>query len=429
MSKKKNGHTLRFAKQRIRDIKLVKGLAILYATLVLLPIAWTPLTADDIPNSKSRVIISDMEGSFFSNFISLFLSNTQQWIDAEGRFFPGATFYGLGIHTIFQGVGLYKIYLFTISMTLFLLLFQVMVKVLPLEFAALGTLFALSGYSLRYRYFHDGISSFSGQVPFAGVLFLLSILLLIDNKYAFKKFTFPISIFSFVFAALTYEHVVTFIPGVVMFLFFNSPKMFRKRNVLTFSSLLCLQLILTLKLRSGVKSAPAYTLDFESLDFLRTAFKQLLSTLPASQFLFSKPEFLGVVEQNYLLHNLVWIFILCIGFIAIGFSAFQRLAVNNFTKTSWLKLVSIGLLGLNMLIVPSLLTGATLRWQSELPNGEGYLCVVLQSIGLGFFFATLLTALENPATPKQRRFGAICASILTAFLISQNIAWNWGFNY
>jgi hypothetical protein len=429
LSKKKNGHTLRFAKQRIRDIKLVKGLAILYATLVLLPIAWTPLTADDIPNSKSRVIISDMEGSFFSNFISLFLSNTQQWIDAEGRFFPGATFYGLGIHTIFQGVGLYKIYLFTISMTLFLLLFQVMVKVLPLEFAALGTLFALSGYSLRYRYFHDGISSFSGQVPFAGVLFLLSILLLIDNKYAFKKFTFPISIFSFVFAALTYEHVVTFIPGVVMFLFFNSPKMFRKRNVLTFSSLLCLQLILTLKLRSGVKSAPAYTLDFESLDFLRTAFKQLLSTLPASQFLFSKPEFLGVVEQNYLLHNLVWIFILCIGFIAIGFSAFQRLAVNNFTKTSWLKLVSIGLLGLNMLIVPSLLTGATLRWQSELPNGEGYLCVVLQSIGLGFFFATLLTALENPATPKQRRFGAICASILTAFLISQNIAWNWGFNY
>jgi hypothetical protein len=429
LTKKKTGNALRVAKQRIQDINLIKGLAISYAILALLPIVWTPLTADDIPNSKSRIYISDMSGDFFSNYVSVFLSNTQQWINAEGRFFPGATFYALGIHTIFQGIGLYKVYLFAISLTLFLLLFQVMVRVLPFNFAALGTIFALSGYSLRYRYFHDGISSFAGQVPFAGVLFLLSILLLIDNKFAFKKFAFPISIFSFVFAALTYEHVVTFIPGVVIFLFFNSPKIFRKRNVLTFSSLLFLQLILTLKLRSGVKSAPAYTLDFESLDFLRTAFKQLLSPLPASQFLFSKPGFLGAVEQNYLLHNLVWIFIFCVGFITIGLRAFQRLAVDNFTKTSWLKLVSIGLLGLNMLIIPSLLTGATLRWQSELPSGEGYLCVVLQSIGLGFFMASLVAALENFATHKQRRLGATCALIFVAFLISQNIAWNWGFNY
>lgn len=429
MSKKKNGHTLRLAKQRLRDIKLVKGLAIFYAILVLLPIAWTPLTADDIPNSKSRVGISDMEGGFFSNFVSLFLSNTQQWIDAEGRFFPGATLYTLSIHTLFQGIGLYKVYLFVISLTLFVILFQVMARILPFNFAIFGTLFALSGYSLRYRYFHDGVSSFAGQVPFAGVLFLLSILLLIDNKYAFRKFTFPISVFSFVFAALTYEHVVTFVPGVMIFLFFNSPKIFRNRNVLTFSLLLFLQLILTLKLRSGVKSAPAYTLDFESLDFVYTAFKQLLSPLPASQFLFSKPDFLGAVEQNYLLHNLVWIFIFCLGFITIGLRAFQRLAVDNFTKTSWLKLVSIGLLGLNILIVPSLLTGATLRWQSELPSGEGYLCVVLQSIGLGFFMAALVAALENFATHKQRRLGATCALIFMAFLISQNIAWNWGFNY
>ncbi len=429
MSKKKNGHTLRLAKQKIRDIKLVKGLAIFYAILVLLPIAWTPLTADDIPNSKSRVWISDMEGGFFSNFVSAFLSSTQQWIDAEGRFFPGATFYTLSIHTLFQGIGLYKVYLFVISLTLFVILFKVMERILPFNFAIFGTLFALSGYSLRYRYFHDGVSSFAGQVPFAGVLFLLSILLLIDNKYAFKKFTFPISIFSFVFAALTYEHVVTFIPGVIIFLFFNSPKLFWRRNVLTFLLLLFLQFILTLKLRSGVKSAPAYTLDFESLDFLRTAFKQLLSPLPASQFLFSKPDFLRAVEQNYLLNDLAWIFIFCIGFISIGFGAFQRLAINNFTTTNWQKLVSIGLMGLNILIVPSLLTGATLRWQSELPSGEGYLCVVLQSIGLGFFIAALLAALENLATPKQRRLGAMCALILTAFLISQNIAWNWGFNY
>jgi hypothetical protein len=370
-----------------------------------------------------------MSGDFFSNYVSVFLSNTQQWINAEGRFFPGATFYGLGIHTIFQGVGLYKVYLFGISLTLFFLLFQVMVRVLPFNFAALGTLFALSGYSLRYRYFHDGISSFAGQVPFAGVLFLLSILLLIDKKFSFKRFTFPIAISSFVFTALTYEHVVTFVPGVLIFLYFNSPKIFRKRNVLTFSSLFFLQLILTLKLRSGVKSAPAYTLVFESLDFFHTAFKQLVSPLPASQFLFSKPGFLGAVEQNYLLHNLVWIFIFCVGFITISLRAFQRLAVDNFTRTSWLKLVSIVLLGLNMLIVPSLLTGATLRWQSELPSGEGYLCVVLQSIGLGFFIAALLAALENFVTHKQRRLRATCALIFIAFLISQNIAWNWGFNY
>ena len=429
MSKKKAGSALRLTKQRTQDIRLVKGVAISFAILALLPIISTPLTADDIPNSKSRIFLSDMPGDLFSNFISVFLSNTQQWIDAEGRFFPGATFYGLLIHSIFQGVGLYKIYLFAISLILFALLLQVMSRILPLNFAVLGTLFALSGYSLRYRYFHEGISSFAGQVPFAGVLFLLSILLLIDDKFAFKKFTFPISIFSFVFAALTYEHIATFIPGVIVFLFFNSPTVFRKRNTLVFSLLLFLQLILTLKLRSGVKSAPAYTLDFQSLDFIQTAFKQLLSPLPASQFLFAQPGFLGAVEKNYLLHNLGWVLILCVGFITFSLSAFQRLALGNIIKTNWSKVTTIGLLGLNMLIVPSLLTGATLRWQSELPSGEGYLCVVLQSIGLGLFVGAILTLLENWATLKQRRIGTMCAVIFTAFLISQNIAWNWGFNY
>jgi hypothetical protein len=429
LSKKKAGHALRLAKQRIRDIKLIKSVAISYAILVLLPIIWTPLTADDIPNSKSRIIISDTEGNFFSNFISLFLSNTQQWIDAEGRFFPGATFYGLSVHSIFQGMGLYKVYLFAISLALFIILYQIMARILPFNFAVLGTLFALSGYSLRYRYFHDGISSFAGLVPFAGALFLLSILLLIDDKLAYKKFTFPISIFSFVFAALTYEHIVTFIPGVVILLFFCAPKIFRKRNVLTFSSLLILQIILTLNLRSGVKSAPAYTLDFESLDFLRTAFKQLLSPLPASQFLFSQSDFLGTVEQNYLFHNLVWVLMLCTGFIAISLRAFQRLTLANFANTSRLKLISVALLGLNMVIVPSLLTGATLRWQAELPSGEGYLCVVLQTIGIGFFVAAFLAALENFATFRQRRLGTACAVIFIAFLAGQNIAWNWGFNY
>ena len=132
LTKKKTGNALLLAKQRIQDMNLIKGLTISYCILVLLPIVWTPVTADDIPNSKSRVVISNMPGDFFSSYISVFLSNTQQWIDAEGRFFPGATFYGLGIHTIFQGIGLYKVYLFGISLTLFLLLFQVMSGCFPL---------------------------------------------------------------------------------------------------------------------------------------------------------------------------------------------------------------------------------------------------------------------------------------------------------
>lgn len=429
MPKKKTKKSLRETKQRVNDTKSVKVVAFLYAVLALLPIIWTPLTADDIPNSGARIGLIEQPGNFFYNYFSYFFSHTKQWIDVEGRFFPGATFYGITTHAIFQGVGVYKLFLFAISLTLFILLYQVISRVLPFNIAILGTLFALSGYSLRYRYFHDGISSFAGQVPFAGVLFLISLLLLIDNKLGNKKYTFPISIFAFVFAALIYEHIATFIPGVIIFLALNSPKVFVKRNVISFSILLILQFILTLSLRSGVKAGVAYTLDFQSTDFVRTAYRQLVSPLPMSQYLFAQADFLGAVERNYLQNNLAWILTLSASFLAISLRAFQRLSDARIEKEKSAKCFSVFALGLNMALVPSLLTGATVRWQSEIPGGQGYLCVVLQSVGLGLMVASLLVLFQSFQSMGARRRGTLAVVVLFAFLISQNIAWNWGFNY
>lgn len=429
MSKKKIGKSLRQTKQRVNDTKSVKAVALVYAVLVLLPILWTPLTADDIPNSKTRMLLIEQPGDFFYNYVSLFLSNTQQWIDAEGRFFPGATFYGITIHTIFQGVGAYKLFLFAISLTLFILLYEVLSRVLPFNVALLGTLFALSGYSLRYRYFHDGISSFAGQVPFAGVLFLISLLLLIDNKLGYKKYAFTISIAAFVFAALIYEHIATFIPGVIIFLALNSPRVFRKRNVVSFSVLLILQFIVTLSLRSGVNAGVAYTIDFQSTDFIRTAYRQFVSPFPMSQFLFSQKDFLGALERSYLQSNLGWILILSASFLALSLRALQRLSDNRNVEEKLSKFFSVFALGLNMALVPSLLTGATVRWQSELPSGQGYLCVVLQSIGLGLMVASLLALFQNLQKIRTRRNSTLGVVVVLAFMVSQNIAWNWGFNY
>ena len=48
--------------------------------------------------------------------------------------------------------------------------------------------------------------------------------------------------------------------------------------------------------------------------------------------------------------------------------------------------VSYLFLGLNMAVLPALLTGMTLQWQSAIPVGEAYLCVTIQSAGLSILF-------------------------------------------
>ena len=408
---------------------LIGGLSSALIFLTLLPIIWSPVTADDIANSRMRIAIKELPGNFLLNLFRVFKQNTLQWVNTEGRFFPGATLYGVLIHTIFQGKGLYKIFLFLISLSFFVLLYIVLNTIFGFTAASIACLFSLAGYSLRYRYFHDGISSFTGQVPFAGGLFLLSILLLIHKRISERRGNYVLAVLSLIYASLTYEHISTFIPAMILLVWFYSPLTTKKRNVITLSAVFLGLVIITLILRHDVNPANSYKLSFLNNKFGNTFLQQFISPLPLSQYLFTKENFLGQVQKNFISHNLGWILLIAVGWFASTLGSFRFLERIPIEKKTGVVSSVPALLGASMMFFPSVITGGTVRWQTELPDGEGYLCTSLQSIGIAFLIGFLIERLLL----AKRVLGAQIARILfiglVSFLVSANIAWNWGFNY
>jgi hypothetical protein len=429
MSKNKGGrHRPSTIDQKKKALNL-KLLALAAGMISLFPIVLSPLTADDIANSKTRASLSAESGSFFFNFFKTFITLTRQWIESQGRFFPGAVAYSMTIHSIFQGKGLYKFYLFLLSLTLFLLIFRLCSLLFSQEIAFIATIFALAGYSLRYRYFHDSISSFSGQVPFAGCLLLISLILLIDEKFIHKRYSFFLSIISFIYASLTYEHVATFLPAILLFLYLYSPTTNRLKNVSAFCLLFLAQALSTLIFRAGVNAADSYKLSFKFDALLPTSLNQFRSPLPMSQFLFSSKDFLRYSDQNYLVRNLCW---LILGTSLLSFYAYKflpRLNRVEIVKIDRIKLLGILLLSLNIMVVPSILTGATVQWQRSMPIGEGYLCTSLQSIGLALAGGLLLQCFKLVRSPQFYPIAFWVFGGVISFCWSQNVVWNWAFNH
>ncbi len=385
------------------------------SSLTAIPIIFSPLTADDIPNSKLRMNLMALEGNLFQNLINSISNSIFQWLDAEGRFFPGAVFYGHVIHFVFQGQGLYKFFLALICFAITSQIYYLLVFKFSQKTALVGTVFFLSTYSIRYIYFHDGITSFAGMVPFALFCYLSALNLAIRSQRIHSiKFYTAISLY--LFASLIYEHFAVLLLGTLVFLHYLKPT--PKSIKYFFFVFSCLQILLAIFLKSGQNSAPAYSFSFSPASVLKTTYVQFIGAVPGSQF-WATNNFISENLLRLIESTLFFIVFVSIISWAIFRHAFEKNDLNEADKEC---VSSYVFLGANLALVPALLTGMTLQWQSGIPVGEAYLCVTIQSAGLSILFAVFFDKISK----VKVTFGSFLFLVLIGFYYL-NVIWNYLF--
>jgi hypothetical protein len=385
------------------------------SSLTAIPIIFSPLTADDIPNSKLRMFLSSLEGNLFQNWVISIWNGIFQWLEAEGRFFPGAVLYGHIIHFIFQGQGLYKFYLALICFAIASQIYYLLSFVFSQNTALFGTLFFLSTYSIRYVYFHDGITSFAGMVPFALFCYLSALNLALRSKQLHSTKLY-LSILLYLFSSLIYEHFAILLLGTFVFLHYLKP--IPKSIRFLFFGLSSLQILFAMYLKVGQNSAPAYSLNLSPFSVIKTTYVQFIGALPGSQFWatnhFISESLLMRIENTFFLIVFVSI---------ISWVIFRHiLERNNFNVLNKRHVFSYVFLGANLALLPALLTGMTLQWQSAIPVGEAYLCVTIQSAGLSILFAVVFDQISR----VRLTFGRFLFLVLFGFYYL-NLVWNYFF--
>ncbi len=385
------------------------------SSLIAIPIIFSPLTADDVPNAKLRPILLSMEGNLLENFLHSIWSGIFQWLDVEGRFFPGAVIYGHIVHFVFQGQGLYKLFLALICFAIASQIYYLLNFIFSQNTAFFGTLFFLSTYSIRYVYFHDGITSFAGMVPFALFCYLSALNLALRSTGIRSRRSF-IAILLYLFASLIYEHFAILLIGTLFFLHFLKP--IDKSIKLLFFGLSSLQILLAVYLKVGLNSAPAYSLNFSPVSVVRTTYVQFIGALPGSQFWatnhFISENLLSKVENTFFFI----IFVSIVSWVSFRYV----FADKDFNVTNKKYIYSYVFLGVNLATLPALLTGMTLQWQSAIPVGQAYLCVTIQSAGLSI----LCAAIFDQISKFRATFGSFLFLVLLSFYYL-NLIWNYSF--
>jgi hypothetical protein len=387
----------------------------LLSSLTASPIIFSPLTADDIPNATLRTILLSSPGNPLENWFSSIGSATSQWLNVEGRFFPGAVIYGHIVHYIFQGHGLYKLFLATICFAISTQIFYFLNFHFSKKASFVGTFFFLSTYSIRYVYFHDGVTSFAGMVPFALFCYLSALNLAIRSNRLFSIRFFS-SIFLYVFASLIYEHFAILLFGTFVFLYYQ--RVIPKSVKFLFFGLSSLQILFALYFKLGEDSAPAYSLSFSPIAIFKTTFIQFLGGFPGSQY-WSTNHF---ISQTLLL-KIENAFLLIILLAVVSWIAFQKIVFGS--ELSAVKknhILAYLFFGANLAFLPALLTGMTFQWQSAIPMGEAYLCVTIQSAGLSILAAILFDRLSKNWAPL-----ANLVFLVFIALFYLNVTWNYLF--
>ena len=147
--------------------------SILIAVLVCTPILFTPYLDDDTINSTLPSLISSGETTLWQHIHKY----TLQWMQNEGRFFPGSLTWTYGVFATFTDRLAYKSLLFVLSITCLLTVWGFFRWALGRR-PSVPTVLVLSGlWALRPSAF-DPLTSFAGLLPMTVIASLAGTMLL-----------------------------------------------------------------------------------------------------------------------------------------------------------------------------------------------------------------------------------------------------------
>lgn len=181
-----------------------------------------------------------------------------------------------------------------------------------------------------------------------------------------------------------------------------------------------LQAVLVVVLRQAVdtKTAPGYTMNLDPDAVLTTFATQASAALPLSQWLFHAPSVPAINAGAVIVAALACGVPVLASMLAVGATTW---------RPSWASVASIAVFGLWIWLSSSALIAVTVRWQTDLRPGQGYLAVVYGYLGCALLALAAWLAGSRMVAGRStavRRTWTISSALVIAAVATATMAGN-----
>jgi hypothetical protein len=405
--------------RRIRTVSI--GVVLVASLAVFAPVLGTPYSADDVANSRLSGYLGAHHVTRW-HFIAQYVS---QWAHHYGRFFPGAVTETVVVFSTLTSRAAYKTFLFLL---LALLVFAIGLWVRrSLDDAAawvVAIAVVTSCWQFRYPRFFDGITSFSGLIPWTLLLMVGAMLLLARRPRQCAPLVLAVGTLLWAISVVTYEVTVVLAPAVIAsFWLFSSDRRWRRNAMLAVAlpTLLIIGIDGWLQSRLTGPTLPDFTVRLHPSAVLLTSAKQFVGALPLTQYWLP-----GSVPPTT---HLGWL-VLPIALLALLLTWAIVLAWKRLRIVDRGRLALLAGIGVWIWVLPSLLTGVTERWQEQVMWGQGYLYVVFETFGVAMVAVAAPCGLKR-VVHAHRRYatGANVVALALVATIAACLSITAGLNY
>jgi len=372
-------------------------------------VASTPYRGDDVINRNIREIVH-AAGQTLPGFT---FDLVRTWMTSNGRFFPGSLTWTYSVFWVFGSRMAYKL---VIGLVLIgaIAMFGLFVSRLTGRWKA-GAIFVPIIFALiQLRAWFDGIVSFAALVPLTAGLSMAAVVILISRRGI--RWTVLASL-SYSLALVTYETVFLFAPIMVAIVVWVRRSWYPALAIAV-PALVQLGIVATLRFLMPGPAAAAYTMSLEPKTVLVTFVKQSLAAFPLSQWVLAGGSMPTISADSIVL-----------GVVVAGVPAFLSVAFlgGSPMRASRAEIAVIAVFGAWIWLSSSAMTAITLRWQVELPRGQGYISVVYRYFGLALCLLSAYLFAERIVANRSARIVAIwrCGSaLLITVVVSLTFAGN-----
>ncbi len=386
-----------------------------FVVLTIFPLLKSGYYADDIPNSLLRTIIK-LNGINLGQSIQ---QNNDMWIQLSGRFFPITVILTQSVYYFLSNFIIYKSVILLLTL-LNIALFGYFVYQLCRDKFFSFLLMAVVTIFFQFRIYHDALL---GYATLMQVLFLFICLSLIFLYFYVKKtsiFFLLLSIFFYISALLMYELSFGFIL-LVVFCILGLIKDKKRKLVVILCYLIPFGVVLLInyQLRLHVSQSSSYIgTSFVLNDQVWITFlKQLSATLPLSYVWATNPNLIKTILTVSAVNAREKFAAVLTGLSFIFFA----LKMGKLQNKRLLLLI-----GASFWILPAAILSVSVKYQSELLWGYGYIPVYFQSFGLLLFSACLINVFLVLIKSRFIRTGLVVGiAVILMYVQLVNTFSNW----
>ena len=377
----------------------------------------SPYGSDDVTNSYLPRWIAS--GRRRTGAISL--TAQASWVQTEGRFIPGSVLWTEIGHGVFTTRESYKFWLFLLSLGAIVAVARLAVRLTRRPELWVITALALAS-TWAFRTWFDGLATFAGLLP-ATIMFTAVVLTALVKVQPWPLLALAALLWYLVL--VTYEVAIVFTPIFAVLIWVSARRL---ANVLALvvPSLVAGLTALVLKVTLD-NPTPRwdYTMDLDPARVVPTYLRQFSAALPLSQYWYPGTAAIDVPWR-----------LIVPALLVIGIPVLLTLmsALNSMTQLSIRPIAALGGLGLAVAVAAPILVSLTMRWQAEIPPGQGYLSVAWGYAGLALLMAAALMAARlwhvrrggwAPVVAQWLLAGAVAAAVSLTFVSNFVISSAW----